>query len=472
MANEARVGGADQFATGVPGLDLLTKGGLLSGGLHVLLGGPGAGKSVLAHQIGAHLIRSGGRVLYLTVLVETHQMLISQARTFRFFDPGVVPGSFYYASLYPALAKGGLQGAREEISRLVAQHGPTLVILDGVHAFKASAASRLDYQRFMHEMEAQATVAGITTLLLAHPVRAIASDPTFTIADAIFELRTRQYGLRSVRLFRVEKLRGVGHVGGWHTFDITPDGLDIHPRLEARLERSARLLSDDLPAPDGAEPSPGFAIEGLDEMLGGGIPPAAATVVVGTPGSGKTLAGLAFLSAGAEAGERGLFLGFHEPPPTLVDKGEGVGLPIRRAMEDGLIHILWRAPAELNADAVAEDLLRVLEERQIRRLVIDGMEDLRHSVIPQTRELQFFVALTNLLRERGITTLILQDLPRIAGLNLDMPMAQLSAMMENALYLHYVEYGGGLRRLITILKVRAHMHDHSQREFHITGKGL
>ncbi|HEX8432288.1 MAG TPA: ATPase domain-containing protein, partial [Longimicrobium sp.] len=43
--------GPAQIPTGVPGLDLLLNGGLRQGGLHVALGGPGMGKSVLAHQI-------------------------------------------------------------------------------------------------------------------------------------------------------------------------------------------------------------------------------------------------------------------------------------------------------------------------------------------------------------------------------------------------------------------------------------
>ena len=56
-----------QVPTGVPGLDRLLNGGLRQGGLHVLLGGPGAGKSVLAHQIGSNLIRAGGTGLGLGI---------------------------------------------------------------------------------------------------------------------------------------------------------------------------------------------------------------------------------------------------------------------------------------------------------------------------------------------------------------------------------------------------------------------
>src|SRR5687767_15273715 len=103
-----------RLETGIPGLDRLLQGGLRRTGLHVILGRAGAGKSILAHQLGAHHIRTGGTVLYLTALVETHQTLISQARTFRFFDPGMVAHGFYYASLYPALERGGLAAMGEE----------------------------------------------------------------------------------------------------------------------------------------------------------------------------------------------------------------------------------------------------------------------------------------------------------------------------------------------------------------------
>ncbi|MDP9347529.1 MAG: AAA family ATPase, partial [Gemmatimonadota bacterium] len=307
-----RVAGPVQLPTGVPGLDRLLNGGLRQGGLHVVLGGPGAGKSVLAHQIGASFIRAGGKVLYLTALVETHQTLIAQARTFGFFDPAFVPGSFYYASLYPMLATGGLPAVREEISRLVAHHGPSLVVLDGVHALKVAAEGPLDYQRFMHEMEAQSAVTGMTTLLLAHPPEGgIASDPTFTIADAIFQMRTRMVRLREVRMFSVGKLRGVSHIGGWHTFQITGAGIHIYPRTEARAAGMEAHLTNATVVRSSPELL-GVAVQGLDEMFGGGLDRGSATVVVGTPGSGKTLFALAFLSAGAAADEPGLMLGYHE----------------------------------------------------------------------------------------------------------------------------------------------------------------
>jgi len=471
-AGEAQRLGPEQLATGVPGLDRLMAGGLRRGGLHVVVGGPGAGKSVLAHQIGAHMIRAGGSVLYLTALVESHQMLLSQARTFSFFDPTFVPGSFYYASLYPSLAGGGLQGAREEISRLAAHHAPSLLVIDGVHALKASAESRLDYQRFMHDMEAQAAVAGTTTLMLVHPPESgIATDPTFTIADAILHMHSRMVRLRDVRMFSVGKLRGVAHVGGWHTFRITGDGVHVFPRVEALASSmEAHVVGT---SPSDAQDGPlDIHIRGLDEMLGGGLDRNSVTLVVGTPGSGKTLFGLAFLAAGAEAGEPGLLLGYHETPETLVRKGEGVGLPIRRGIEERKIHLHWRSPSELLADEEVERLLALIEEHGIQRVVIDALEDLRHAVIPPSRELEVLASLANLLREKKVTTVVMHDLQRIVGVSFDMPMAELSATMDNALHLRAVEQKGEMKRLVAILKVRARAHDHSLREFLITPAGM
>lgn len=461
-----------QTPTGIGGLDRLLTGGLREGALHVLLGGAGTGKSVLAHQIGAAVARAGGKVLYLTALIETHQTLLAQARTFRFFDPAVVPRSFYYASLFPALSRGGVPAAREEISRLVAQHAPTLLILDGVHAIKLSVEGRLEYQQFMHELEAQCAVSGVTTLLLAHPSgEETASDPTFTIADAIFEMKFQQVRLRQIRTFAVIKLRGVAQIGGWHTFRITADGIRIYPRTESLAAQLSTSITGTAREND-ADELLDLEVKGLGKMLGGGVDRSSVTLVVGTPGSGKSMLGMAFLTAGAAAGEPGLLLGYHETPDTLLRKAEGVSLPIRRGIDAGLIHLHWRVPVELLVDEETERLLTLVETHGLRRVVIDALEDLHHSVIPKERDLYFLAGLANLLRERGVTTILLQDLTRIVGVNFDLPMAELSALVDNVLHLRYVERKGQMQRIVTVLKVRAREYDHALRELRIERQGL
>lgn len=462
----SRNGSADQLATGIRGLDRLLRGGLRRSGLHVVLGRAGAGKSIFAHQLGANHIREGGRVLYLTALVETHQTLISQARTFRFFDPGTISHGFYYASLYPALERGGLAAMGEEINRLIREREPTLLIVDGLHALKLAASSLLDYQRFIHKLEAQAAVTGMTMALLTHPRGKKPDDATFTIADGIIVLRTVPQQLRSVRLVSVLKLRGVDHIRGWHTAEITADGLQIYPRLEALI--AAEGLPHQVPE---LERLP-FAADGLTKMMGGGVASSTTTFIIGTPGSGKTFLGLAFLTGGLKNKERALHYGFHETPDRLLMKADAIGLPVRKAVKSGMIRLAWQPPAELLSDEIAQRILDLVDKEGIRRLVLDGYDQFRQGTVTGERSNAFFSAFAHMLRARGVAVVLTQDLARIAGDSFDLPVGEMSQLIDNIIHVRSTELHAQFRRLIAVLKVREQDYDRTIREFTIGPKGI
>jgi predicted ATP-dependent serine protease len=63
--------------TGVPNLDRVLGGGLQPGAMVLVVGAPGAGKTMLAQQIGFHRARQGESVLYLTGYSETHDKLVA-----------------------------------------------------------------------------------------------------------------------------------------------------------------------------------------------------------------------------------------------------------------------------------------------------------------------------------------------------------------------------------------------------------
>src|SRR4029079_18810721 len=58
-------------------------------------------------------------------------------------------------------------------------------------------------------------------------------------------------------------------------------------------------------------------VEGLDAILGGGLTRNRLYLLEGTPGTGKTTFGLRFLMAGAERGERGLYITLSETADEL-----------------------------------------------------------------------------------------------------------------------------------------------------------
>ena len=80
-----RMGGAiRRIASGVPGLDTLLGGGLLQGGMYLVVGRPGVGKTILANQLCFHHVAEGGRVGYVTLLAETHARMAGHLCTLDF----------------------------------------------------------------------------------------------------------------------------------------------------------------------------------------------------------------------------------------------------------------------------------------------------------------------------------------------------------------------------------------------------
>ncbi|MBV1800308.1 ATPase domain-containing protein [Siccirubricoccus sp. G192] len=96
----------------VPGLDQVLCGGFLRGGLYLVQGAPGMGKTVLASQILYRRAAEGGRALFVTVLGENHGRMLAHLRPMRFFDPSFIPDRVTYLSAYQALEDEGLEGGR------------------------------------------------------------------------------------------------------------------------------------------------------------------------------------------------------------------------------------------------------------------------------------------------------------------------------------------------------------------------
>src|SRR5688500_6213804 len=68
-----------------------------------------------------------------------------------------------------------------------------------------------------------------------------------------------------------------------------------------------------------------MGIEGLDDILGGGLPARRLYLVHGAPGVGKTTLALQFLLEGAAKGEAGLYISLSETRDELASVAESHG---------------------------------------------------------------------------------------------------------------------------------------------------
>jgi circadian clock protein KaiC len=235
----------------------------------------------------------------------------------------------------------------------------------------------------------------------------------------------------------------------------------VYPRIEAAFRVTSR--------PDEARSGRvSTGIEGLDAMLLGGLPEATITGVLGPSGIGKTTMGLHLLSGSSQA-EPGLFFGFYETPPRLLQQAASLGLALADAVEGGDVEILWQPQGENLQDALAHRLLGAIERRSVRRLFLDGLGGFVESSVEHGRLSRFFSVLVNELRARGVTTVYTMETRDVVGPGIELPISGVSSLVENLVALRYVERHARSRRLLSVVKVRSSGFDPGLREFVIEG---
>jgi circadian clock protein KaiC len=129
-------------------------------------------------------------------------------------------------------------------------------------------------------------------------------------------------------------------------------------------------------------------VDGLDEVLSGGLIEGRTYLVSGPPGTGKTTLGMHFLSAGAEHGEEALYISFAEPEAELRANAA------RSGFDAHAVHVLDLSPSsdlfaraqtydifsasEVEREPTVQRIVEAIERLRPRRVFVDSMTHLRH----------------------------------------------------------------------------------------------
>lgn len=158
-------------------------------------------------------------------------------------------------------------------------------------------------------------------------------------------------------------------------------------------------------------------IEGLDQVLGGGIPRGSLALVVGAPGTMKSSLTYSILHGNAREGRRGLYVSLEQSRESLVDHVLGLGLDPAAAKDRLSILDLGQLRTKMRATEIGAWLdffkmytASVRSGFDYELLVLDSLDALE--ILAKFRDVRrSLFDLFRWLRGLGVTTLLISELP-------------------------------------------------------------
>lgn len=196
-------------------------------------------------------------------------------------------------------------------------------------------------------------------------------------------------------------------------------------------------------------------IDGLDEILNGGIVSHSTTLLSGPPGAGKSILGLQYIYNGIEQfDEPGVYLSFEEDTADLREAAESLGFDNwQHHVDAGDIKVYDKQVLlrEHDFNASLEILLDELDNNDYKRLVLDSLSMFGLFFDEERERRTYLLKFLDILGENGLTSLMTTE--QEAG------YPEKDINMENFLtdgnvYLLQTPTESGVNRYIWVAKMR------------------
>jgi circadian clock protein KaiC len=453
--------------TRIEGLDQILQGGLPTGRTTLVIGGPGAGKSLFGLEFLYRGALSGAPGIFIT-FEERASALRENAGTLGWqLLPLEEKGLFFLfeARIDPkAVIAGefGIQSFFAILDHKLKAMGARRVVIDALDVLMRLINDEHREQNELVAMHRWLEERDITALVSVKAPRDGDHQRNYEfldyLADCVIHLDNRMLGQLSTRRLRVLKYRGSGFGSNEYPFVIGPPGIMLLPISEVGLSHQAlgKRFPTGMPAVDG--------------LIEGGFRRASSVLLSGSTGTGKTTFCCAFAQAACARGEKVLYISFEESQAALLSTMLSPGIDLAPAIGAGSLQLLTAMPEAMGAEQHLVRTVSAVRQLQPICVVLESASACKRMGTEQAA-FEYLMRMINTCKESGITVLVTNQ---TAGfLNHDeISGIGISSLIDTVIQLLLVEDSNALQRKLLVMKARGTAHSHRYHDFAITDHGI
>jgi KaiC/GvpD/RAD55 family RecA-like ATPase len=213
-------------------------------------------------------------------------------------------------------------------------------------------------------------------------------------------------------------------------------------------------------------------VEGLNIMIGGGIPEGSSVLVLGSYGAGKTTLGINFSYIGAVRGENVIYLTLEERKESIISASRefhkdftpflGKNLTI---LNPGVLEFVEMLKSE-------ENFKNSLAPLNPQRIVIDSISLILMAAETDPVRRNIIINLSNVLKDTGVTSLLLAEATVSSPYSSREGLAEFVSDGVISLQNRYDDLLGSTTNIIRVLKMRMMNHDRRARPYRIGPDGM